>query len=90
MFKSNDILEFIPSEGPIRVGCFVRFYRKSNNTITEGYILRSTYADRSKKNHIYIIQRNDESLLMENATRLYSCLIHHIPGEISKQEKQNK
>lgn len=81
-------LRFVPSEGPIRVGCFVIYYNKSQGEIFKGTIIRSTYSERSKKNHIFIIENDKGILLMENATRLYSCLIKHIPGKISQNERK--
>jgi len=83
----EDFLRFIPSEGPIRVGCFVKYYNKSQGEILKGTVIRSTYAERGKKNHIYIIEQENGKLTMENATRLYSCLMEHKPGKQSKNER---
>ena len=85
---SDNVHEFINSVGPIRVECYIEFYSKDSDTIKKGTIFRSTYTDRNKKNkrnHIFIIKNEDGSLFMDYASKIYPCLIKHIPGTESKK-----
>lgn len=78
---------FIDSIGPIRVGCHIEYYRPKEDDIIKGKVVRSTYADRNKQNHLLIIEKEDGSLFMDYPKVIYPRLINHIPGEESKKEK---
>ncbi len=90
MIDQEDLYEFINSNGPIRVGCYIEYYRLCDDNIAKGTVIRSTYSHRNekKKNHVIIIEKEDKTLLIDNAKTIYPRLTKHIPGEESINEKK--
>lgn len=88
LFDVENQKSFIDSDGPIRVGCVIEYYRPNEDDIIKGKVIRSTYTDRKKQNHLLIIEKEDGSLFMGLPKVIYPRLISHIPGEESKEIKK--
>ena len=74
--KENHI--FIESNGPIRKGCFVKYFSVNKNCVIEGEVTNDSYGS-SQGQHTFTI----DSLCVKGRN-LYPWLIEHKPGEKSK------
>ena len=82
MHKRDEMI-FIDSKGAIRVGCYVVWHSKSDDTIYSGFVKKETR--RSNNQHQFTMSLADGRRKSVMGRNLYDSLIGHVPGDISKE-----
>jgi hypothetical protein len=77
MKEAEKKFTFIQSNGPIRIGCYVKYVDKSTNEVIEGFVLSSHYGARTGQ-HTFNVGGK-----LVKGRNLYDRLLEHQPGELS-------
>ena len=82
MREAEEQYTFIPSDGPLREGCYVEYVDKATATVIKGEILTSSYGDKTSQHTFNVAGK------LVKGRNLYDRLLVHIPGEKSKRLKR--
>jgi len=83
IMRKRDGMIFIGSKGAIRVGCYVKWHSKSDDTIYSGYVKKETR--RSDNQHQFTVSLGDDGSKSVMGRNLYDSLLEHVQGDVSKE-----
>ena len=81
--RKRDKMIFIGSKGAIRVGCYVKWHSKNDDTIYSGFVKKETR--RSDNQHQFTARLDDGGNKSVMGRNLYDSLLDHVPGGESKE-----
>lgn len=82
--KEKESLNTFTTNKAIRNGCFLKFYSISKGKVIEGNVVKESYGEKTRQ-HTFTIEECDGSKVIVKGRNLYSNILEHIQGEISKQ-----